>query len=91
MHTFAVSVEAYWRIVVVAFLFGAGLPLIFAFGIRFWSADDGTLVGERNSATRVAAYLCFGLVAVAVAVGLLFIARDFIGHQLGISFLGGKK
>jgi hypothetical protein len=32
----------------------------------------------------------FGLVLLAVLVGVLFIARDFIGHQTGLYLLGAK-
>ena len=35
-------------------------------------------------------WVIFGLVLVAVIVGVLFIARDFIGHQTGLYLLGAK-
>ena len=35
-------------------------------------------------------WVIFGVVLVAVLIGVLFIARDFIGHQTGVYLLGAK-
>ena len=35
-------------------------------------------------------WVIFGVVLVAVLIGVLFIARDFIGHQTGMYLLGAK-
>ena len=35
-------------------------------------------------------WIIFGLVLLAVTIGVLFIARDFIGHHTGLYILGAK-
>ncbi|NMN97922.1 hypothetical protein FGL95_23070 [Nocardiaceae bacterium YC2-7] len=80
-----------------AFLLGVGLPLIFAFGIRFMSVEtatvsaNGTPGTQRNQAAYALALALFAIVAAAVVIGILFIAKDFIGHQFGWYILGAKQ
>ena len=79
-------------VVAAALIFGAGLPIVFAFGIRSLAPAgvnaDGT--AQRNPASTALGYLFLGLVVVAVVVGILFIAKDFIAHTFDISLFGAK-
>ena len=52
-------------------------------------AHDGT-VAQRNPMLTALGWVIFGLVLLAVIVGVLFIARDFIGHHTGLYILGAK-
>ena len=52
-------------------------------------AHDGT-VAQRNPMLIALGWVIFGLVLLAVIVGVLFIARDFIGHHTGLYILGAK-
>lgn len=80
------------KILVFGLLVGAALPALFAVGVRL--SAEGAGVTDR-SATRkpalvVVSWALFSLVLVAVIVGVLFIARDFIGHQTGLYLLGAQ-
>nr|WP_221333676.1 hypothetical protein [Nocardia transvalensis] len=54
----------------IAILLGAGLPLVFAIGIRLWSLETA--------------------VVVAVVLGIVYIAEDFISHTFDIQLFGAE-
>jgi hypothetical protein len=77
---------AVWEIVVVGLLAGAGLPALFAIGMRALgmpgkgravSADGNRLVGGNPATTAIAAF-CFAIVLAAVGYGIYFIVIS--GH-----------
>ncbi|WP_237189641.1 hypothetical protein [Rothia nasimurium] len=72
--------------------FGAGLPALYALGVRLLSgttADgDGTVVTQVNPVARVLAYLIFAVLVLAVLSGILWIAKDFLYAYTGFNFLG---
>jgi hypothetical protein len=73
-------------------VFGAGLPTIFAFGVRFLAPttrvlDRGTqeiALTQRSPLALVAGIVCMTVVVVGVVLGILFIMRNFLAHDLGI-------
>jgi len=69
-HAFA----ALWRVTLAGLLLGAGLPTLFALGLRSLgpAAADGTAV-PPTAARRAVAALCFGLVAAAALFGIVVI------------------
>ena len=76
------ALSALWQVTLVALVLGAGLPAIFALGIR--SLDTGREVGPDGrltpgSAGRVGAFLCFGVVVAAALFGIVVIV---FGKQL---------
>jgi hypothetical protein len=77
------------KVLVAGLIFGAGLPLLFTWGLRLWDTgteheqDDGTLV-TGNLAARLTAYTVFALVLAAIVVGVLYITQKSIDHYLGI-------
>jgi hypothetical protein len=83
------------KILVFGLIMGAGLPALFAIAVRMNAegagvADHGGTVAQKNPALVAVSWLIFGIVLVAVLIGVLFIARDFIGHQTGLYLLGAK-
>lgn len=89
MHTLLSNLTDLGQVTLAAVVFGAGLPAIFAFGIRFRSEVD-TADGNRasRSVALVLSSLCFAVVAVAVVIGVLFIAKGFLATRLGIHLFG---
>ncbi|PWH06629.1 hypothetical protein DEO23_06690 [Brachybacterium endophyticum] len=77
------------RVLGVGLLLGAGLPLLYSVGIRLLDRGeggterDGTVLAPHPVA-RVAAWLIFAVVALAVVYGLLFITKGSLDHYLGI-------
>ena len=83
------------QIIVAGLILGAGLPTLFSLGVRLNAegvgvvAHDGT-TPHRNSMLVALGWVIFAVVLVAVIVGVLFIARDSIGHHTGLYILGAK-
>lgn len=82
------------KILVFGLLVGAALPAMFAVGVRVnaagaGAADDGTLA-PKNPILVALSWAIFALVLTGVVVGVLFIARDFIGHHTGWYILGAS-
>jgi Mn2+/Fe2+ NRAMP family transporter len=76
-----IDLHALWQIVVIGMLAGAGLPALFAVGLRALSlpgshpqaaADSDEIVGG-NPAGIAAAGLCFAVVLAAVGWGIYII------------------
>jgi hypothetical protein len=83
------------KILVFGLVIGAGLPALFAMGVHINAegagvARHGDAVGQRKPLVLSVSWLIFAVVLVAVTVGVLFIARDFIGHHTGLYILGAK-
>ena len=83
-------------ILVFGLVVGAGLPALFAMGVRINAegagvAGHGDAVAKRNPLVVAVSWLIFAVVLVAVTVGVLFIARDFIGHHTGWYILGATQ
>jgi hypothetical protein len=74
-----INLHALWRILVVGLLAGAGLPAVFAVGLRALSTSDtgraqvagGTVT--RNPAGIAAAGACFAIVLAAIGYGIYLI------------------
>ncbi|WP_063038169.1 hypothetical protein [Nocardia pseudovaccinii] len=92
MDTFTAIAKSLGEVTLIAVLLGTGLPVIFATGIRLWSMEPATAggAGARNQVAQVVAYLCFAIVIVAVVLGILYIAKDFISHTFDIQLFGAK-
>ena len=88
--------EASLKILVFGLILGSGLPALFALGVRAGAAgagvegSDGTAVGQKNPALTALSYALYALALVAVVIGVLYVARDFIGAHTGMYILGAK-
>ncbi|HEY3337677.1 MAG TPA: hypothetical protein VGK18_04175 [Propionicimonas sp.] len=87
MDQLLAALDGGWRVLLVGMLLGAGLPTMFAFGIRAlaWGAGgeaevhaDGVVL-KPHLAGRVIAYTMFTLVILAVLLGIAYI----VAHGLG--------
>jgi hypothetical protein len=81
------ALDATWRILLVGLLLGAGLPTVFALGIRSLAWGVGGEAGRHDDGIqlrphplgRVVAYLIFALVILVVLLGVGYI----VAHGLG--------
>jgi hypothetical protein len=78
-----INLSALWRIVVIGVLAGAGLPALFAVGLRALSTDprggtltddDDRVVGGSSAGIAVAA-VCFVVVLAAIGYGVYLIVK----------------
>jgi hypothetical protein len=79
-----INLGALWRILLVGLLAGAGLPALFAVGIRALAsgpqtatagADDDRVIGGSR-AGLVAAVFCFAVVLAAIGYGIYLIVSS---------------
>ncbi|OZC97452.1 hypothetical protein CH275_25330 [Rhodococcus sp. 06-235-1A] len=93
METLKHTLDSLWQVVLVGLLLGAGLPAIFAVGLKALSvgepSDDtagaGTTRVARPAVATAAAVVCFAVVVVAIVAGILFIMKNFLDTTFGIS------
>ncbi|HTZ12019.1 MAG TPA: hypothetical protein VMC78_00075 [Mycobacterium sp.] len=88
--------EASLKILVFGLLLGSGLPALFALAVRMGAlgagvvGSDGAAVGHKNPALTAISWALYALALVAVVIGVLYIAREFIGAHTGVYILGAK-
>jgi hypothetical protein len=89
-----INYAAVFNILVFGLLLGAGLPALFAVGVRL-NAEGAGVTGDGTVANKhpvliTLSWMIFAVVLFAVIIGVLLIARDFIGHNIGWYILGAK-
>ncbi|MGH3745333.1 MAG: hypothetical protein ACRDTP_10780 [Mycobacteriales bacterium] len=72
-----VNVSAVWRIVVLSLLVGAGLPALFAVGIRGLATEGRPAARSAVRGGTVLAAACFAVVLAVVGVGITAIVTGF--------------
>ena len=86
MHNVTFALEGAMRVLVVGLLFGAGLPAVFALGIRALAYGQGGEAEISQDAPhplgRVLAYLAFAVVVSGVLLGLTVIVASGLGKEL---------
>lgn len=79
------------QVLIGAIVFGAGLPALFAVGIRSMAVAAGgtaeTSHANPKPAMKVVGYLCFAVVLLGIALGLAIILSSGFGYQ--VSFQHG--
>lgn len=84
------------KIMVFSLLVGGALPALFAVGVRLSAAGSPSSEGVEDPAARqhpllrVLSWAVYATVLAAVALAVLFIARDFLAHRFGWHVLGGQ-
>ncbi|MCZ4568783.1 hypothetical protein [Rhodococcus erythropolis] len=84
------TVDSLWQVVLVGLLLGAGLPAIFAIGLKSLDAGQrgsgggSTAVAARSPFAVAGAVVCFAVVLIAIVTGILFIMQGFLSHTFGI-------
>ena len=77
MDLLGLVLRSFMEVLLVGALLGAGLPALFAVGVRVLAASEG-----RRS-HRSAAYAIFALVVMIVLLGIVVIVADGLGVTLG--------
>jgi hypothetical protein len=81
------SLDALWQVALVGVIIGAGLPALFAVGVRALNTGGTVTTGgppggsgyRATGGGRAVAYLCFGVCILAVLFGIVIIVY---GKQL---------
>ncbi|MFZ0715248.1 hypothetical protein [Mycobacterium sp.] len=88
--------EASLKILLFGLILGSGLPALFALAVKVGAVgagiqgSDGAAVAHKNPALTAISYAIYALALVAVAIGVLYVARDALGAWTGVYLLGAK-
>lgn len=86
MNNLGYALDGAWQVLLAGLVLGAGLPAVFALGIRSaaWGTGGAAEVeeGGPHPIGRVLAALCFAIVLAGVALGITFIVASGFGHAL---------
>lgn len=86
MNNIGFAVDGAWRVLAAGLLLGAGLPALFAVGIRSlaWGAGGDAELDQAagHPIGRLLAALCFLAVLAAIALGITFIVGSGLGKTL---------
>ncbi|GIF14309.1 hypothetical protein [Actinoplanes teichomyceticus] len=95
MHNLGFALDGAWRVLLAGLLLGAGLPVLFALGIRSlaWGAGEasvdatGVTPGTRRPLGTFVGYLLFAVVIAGVLLGLTFIVATGFGNKLSFEHI----
>ena len=97
MHNVTLALQGAWKVLAASLILGAGLPLLFALGIRSlaWGAGGEAEVNESSVRSRVVAGRSDGESGVTgpranpfgTILGYLLFAIVLFGVALGITFI----
>lgn len=86
---FHLFVQDAWKVLLYSLLLGAGLPVVFALGVRATAigshGEQSELKLGRNPVGGVLAAICFLVVVAGVAVGLTYVVAAGKGEMLSFS------
>jgi hypothetical protein len=84
---FSLFLQDAWKVLLYSLLLGAGLPVVYALGVRSLALVSGGsstegVRGGRHPLGLALATVCFAVVLAGVAVGLLYIVAAGQGKML---------
>ncbi|NMO03935.1 hypothetical protein HH308_22225 [Gordonia sp. TBRC 11910] len=82
-------VEAIAKVLAVGLLLGAGLPALFAVGLRWYADGSGTVhddgtVSAPNPILKYLGIVLFAIVALVIVTGILWITRGTINYYFHV-------
>ena len=78
------ALDGAWRVLTAGLALGAGLPILFALGVKSLAWANGELPGTpAHPAGRVVAGALFGLVLLAILLGIGYIVAHGFGYVIG--------
>ena len=90
------AVEGAWKVLLAGLILGAGLPLLFALGIRSlaWGAggdaethQEGAAGPKAQPIGTVIGWVLFVIVLAGVALGITFIVASGLGKELSFEHI----
>ncbi|MGB3697123.1 MAG: hypothetical protein WBA05_06795 [Gordonia sp. (in: high G+C Gram-positive bacteria)] len=77
-------VSSITRVLALGLILGAGLPALFAVGMRLEAAGHGELGKPANQGLRILGYVIFALTLLVIVVGILWVTRQTLNYYLDI-------
>jgi hypothetical protein len=90
-HNLGFALEAAWKVLLAGLILGAGLPALFALGVRSLAYGAGGDAEEHQAGVAgprahpigtIAGYVCFAVVLFGVALGITFIVASGFGKAI---------
>ncbi|MGB3709939.1 hypothetical protein [Gordonia sp. (in: high G+C Gram-positive bacteria)] len=72
------------RVLAIGLLFGAGLPALFAVGMRLEAIGHGDTGKEPNAVPRVLGYVLFAIAGLVIAIAILWITRQTLYYYFDL-------
>ncbi len=86
MNNLTFALEGAWKVLLAGLVLGAGIPAVFAMGIRSLAYGTGGSAevdgGAPHPIGRTLAAVCFAVVATGVILGITFIVASGFGKAL---------
>ena len=86
MNNVSLALDAAWRVLIAGLLLGAGMPAMFALGVRALAFADGAPTDRPGPAakalSRLVAVLCFANAIGAVALGITYLVASGMGKTV---------
>lgn len=83
-------IKGAWEVLIIGMILGAGVPSIFALGLRAMSygavRGQDTANHRPNMFARVVAICCFAIVIAAILIGITIIVSDGLGMKLNFGW-----
>jgi hypothetical protein len=96
MHNVTLALQGSWKVLAASLVLGAGLPLIFALGIRSlaWGAGGdaethaaGVAGPKANPLGTVLGWILFIIVLAGVALGITFVVATGFGKVMSFDHI----
>ena len=96
MHNLGFALDGAWRVLLASLILGAGLPVLFALGIRSlaWGAGGDAEVHESgvtgptpHRIGTVLGWVLFAIVLLGIVLGITFIVASGFGKALSFEHI----
>jgi hypothetical protein len=83
MHNLGLALDGAWKVLLASLILGAGLPALFAVGVRSMADGTGGAPGSQpHRIGTIAAYVCFAVVLLGALLGIAYIVASGLGREL---------
>ncbi len=91
MNNLALAADGAWKVLVASLILGAGLPFVFALGVRARAAAAGARAdgeqAERRPFGNVLFVLCLLVVLFGVALGITIVVASGFGKSVSFQHI----
>ncbi|EAP97123.1 hypothetical protein JNB_16599 [Janibacter sp. HTCC2649] len=86
------ALQGGWKVLVVALVLGAGLPSVFAVGIRSLAWGTGgsaevDVAARPHPAGRAVAFACFAVVLIGIGLGISIVVASGFGQSVSFEHI----
>ncbi|WP_295698830.1 hypothetical protein [Lapillicoccus sp.] len=89
MNNLALALDGAWKVLLASLVLGAGLPMVFAFGVRSLALGAGGSAevdhAKGQPIGNVLAAICFLVVLAGVALGITIVVASGFGRAVSFA------